>query len=286
MSLTADPVACVCAQPDGYRPNSGAVEGDLRAGQEQEAPRPLRHGPLSFARSSRSADSQAYQGFASGDIINDAFALRYFVEQGHQILLCQSFAKNLGLYGERAGTFSMIVSSAEEKERVLSQIKRIIRPLYSSPPMHGAQIVATILSNKELYEEWLTEVKKMADRIIAMRERLYDLLVELQTPGEWGHIKSQIGMFSFTGSELREELPHCAALTNSQRGAGRAAVGVRPRVLDKGRADLHGGFERGQRQGASSHPQGVLQRALTHAQYFAESLSKVVKGELKPKASL
>lgn len=33
-----------------------------------------------------------------------------------------------------------------------------------------------------------------------MRERLYDLLVELKTPGEWGHIKSQIGMFSFTGS--------------------------------------------------------------------------------------
>lgn len=39
----------------------------------------------------------------------------------------------------------------------------------------------------------LGEVKKMADRIIAMRARLYDLLVELKTPGEWGHIKSQIG---------------------------------------------------------------------------------------------
>jgi aspartate aminotransferase len=33
----------------------------------------------------------------------------------------------------------------------------------------------------------------MADRIIAMRERLYNLLVELKTPGDWGHIKSQIG---------------------------------------------------------------------------------------------
>jgi aspartate/tyrosine/aromatic aminotransferase len=41
----------------------------------------------------------------------------------------------------------------------------------------------------------------MAERIIAMREKLYDLLVELKTPGEWGHIKSQIGMFSFTGCE-------------------------------------------------------------------------------------
>lgn len=39
----------------------------------------------------------------------------------------------------------------------------------------------------------------MADRIIAMRERLFNKLVELKTPGEWKHIKSQIGMFSFTG---------------------------------------------------------------------------------------
>ena len=45
----------------------------------------------------------------------------------------------------------------------------------------------------------LVEVKGMADRIIAMREKLYNSLVEKNTPGEWGHIKSQIGMFSFTG---------------------------------------------------------------------------------------
>ena len=42
----------------------------------------------------------------------------------------------------------------------------------------------------------------MADRIISMRSALYDALVELKTPGQWGHIKSQIGMFSFTGCEL------------------------------------------------------------------------------------
>ena len=63
----------------------------------------------------------------------------------------------------------------------------------------GAQLVKTILSDEGLYNQWLSEVKKMADRIIAMRDRLYNLLIELKTPGEWGHIKSQIGMFSFTG---------------------------------------------------------------------------------------
>lgn len=42
----------------------------------------------------------AYQGFASGDINRDAWAVRYFIEQGHNVLLSQSFAKNMGLYGE------------------------------------------------------------------------------------------------------------------------------------------------------------------------------------------
>lgn len=44
----------------------------------------------------------AYQGFASGSIDKDAFALRQFIEDGHKPCLAQSFAKNMGLYGRRA----------------------------------------------------------------------------------------------------------------------------------------------------------------------------------------
>ncbi|KAF5312604.1 hypothetical protein D9619_003212 [Psilocybe cf. subviscida] len=142
----------------------------------------------------------AYQGFASGSTVQDAFAVRHFVEQGHQIALCQSFAKNMGLYGERVGAFSLTTADAEEKARVDSQLKIIIRPMYSNPPVHGARIANAILSNSELYSQWESEVKGMAERIISMREKLYNTLThDLKTPGEWGHIKSQIGMFSFTG---------------------------------------------------------------------------------------
>lgn len=42
----------------------------------------------------------AYQGFASGCPDTDAFAVRKFLEDGHNIMLAQSFAKNMGLYGE------------------------------------------------------------------------------------------------------------------------------------------------------------------------------------------
>ncbi|KAK1232668.1 aspartate transaminase aat1 [Marasmius sp. AFHP31] len=142
----------------------------------------------------------AYQGFATGSIANDAFAVRHFVSQGHQVALAQSFAKNMGLYGERVGAFSITARDPEEKARVDSQLKIVIRPMYSNPPIHGARIANAILSDSALYKEWEGEVKYMADRIIGMRETLYNMLThELKTPGEWGHIKSQIGMFSFTG---------------------------------------------------------------------------------------
>lgn len=138
----------------------------------------------------------AYQGFASGSTSRDAQAVRHFVSQGHQIALAQSFAKNMGLYGERVGAFSLTTSGPEERAKVDSQIKIIVRPMYSNPPLHGALIANTILSKPELYGEWEGEVKGMAERIISMRDKLYDSLTHThKTPGEWGHIKSQIGMF-------------------------------------------------------------------------------------------
>jgi len=151
----------------------------------------------------------AYQGFASGFTARDAFAVRHFVSQGHQIALAQSFAKNMGLYGERVGAFSLTTADTSEKARVDSQLKILIRPLYSNPPLHGAQIASTILGDEALYAQWEGEVKGMADRIISMREKLYEMLThDLKTPGEWSHIKSQIGMFSFTGLTP----PHTKAL--------------------------------------------------------------------------
>ena len=45
----------------------------------------------------------AYQGFATGDLDNDAAGLRLLVRDGHKLMLCQSFSKNMGLYGEGRG---------------------------------------------------------------------------------------------------------------------------------------------------------------------------------------
>lgn len=77
-----------------------------------------------------------------------------FINEGHEIALAQSYAKNMGLYGERAGAFTIVTKSKDEAAKVLSQIKILIRPMYSNPPLHGARIVNEILGDKELKVEW------------------------------------------------------------------------------------------------------------------------------------
>jgi len=141
----------------------------------------------------------AYQGFASGSVDNDAFAVRHFIAEGHNMVLAQSFAKNMGLYGERCGAFSVVCHDKDEAARVMSQIKILIRPMYSNPPVYGARLASTILNTPELRTMWLADVKEMADRIISMRQMLKDGLEKAGSILPWNHIVDQIGMFCFTG---------------------------------------------------------------------------------------
>jgi len=141
----------------------------------------------------------AYQGFASGDTDKDVAAVRFFIEEGHNIGLCQSFAKNFGLYGHRVGCFSILCEDADEAARVESQLKIIARAIYSNPPLHGARIVATILEDPALKQLWQDEIKLMSSRIMDMRTALKSNLIDAGSTLNWDHITNQIGMFSFTG---------------------------------------------------------------------------------------
>jgi len=105
----------------------------------------------------------------------------------------------MGLYGQRIGALSFIARDAQEAERITSQLKIIARPIWSNPPLHGARIAETILTNQELHQLWLKEVKMMADRIALMRKSLVNYLKEAGSQHEWSHITNQIGMFAFTG---------------------------------------------------------------------------------------
>ncbi|KAG6911450.1 hypothetical protein DXG01_014524 [Tephrocybe rancida] len=187
----------------------------------------------------------AYQGFASGDLDKDAWAVRYFVDRGVALLVCQSFAKNAGLYGERVGALHVVSDTPEAAGRIKSQLSVLQRSEISNPPTYGARLmrqVSLILNDAELFEEWKEDIRTMAGRIIAMRKELYRLLTdELKTPGSWEHIINQIGMFSFTGINVSQskrlvEEAHVYLTLNgriSMAGLNTKNVGYFAESLDK-----------------------------------------------------
>lgn len=146
----------------------------------------------------------AYQGFASGSLDKDAWAVRYFVSKGFELFCAQSFSKNFGLYNERVGNLTIVGEDKDSVQRVLSQMEKIARTTWSNPPSQGARIVATTLTTPELFAEWKGNVKIMADRVLLMRSELRSRLEKLGTPGTWNHITDQIGMFSYTGLNSKQ----------------------------------------------------------------------------------
>lgn len=136
----------------------------------------------------------AYQGFASGDATVDAASVRMFVEDGHHLAMVQSFSKNFGMYGQRIGALSVVGATADEAKRVVSQMKVVIRPMYSNPPRHGARLVSTILEDPKLVKDFYSQCKGMADRINSMRIALRAKLEATGSVKPWDHITKQIGM--------------------------------------------------------------------------------------------
>lgn len=164
----------------------------------------------------------AYQGFASGDLDDDAWSVRYFIEQEFEIIMiAQSYAKNFGLYGERVGCLHLVAPSPALAKNSFDQLKRLHRVINSTPPAYGARIVSLVLNDEALFEQWVGDLQTMSGRIKEMRQTLRRYLEDDETPGTWSHITDQVGMFCFTGltqpqvRELREK--HHIYMTNEGR---------------------------------------------------------------------
>ena len=152
----------------------------------------------------------AYQGFADG-IAEDGLAVRLFAESGLDFLVSSSFSKSFSLYGERVGALSVVCADKDESTRLVSQLKRVIRTNYSSPPTHGSAIVAAILTTPDLRQQWEAELGHMRERIRTMRQHFVAKLAEHAPDHDFSFIAAQRGMFSYSGlsstqvDRLREE---------------------------------------------------------------------------------
>lgn len=140
----------------------------------------------------------AYQGFSKG-IYEDAEAIRVFAEAGLPTFIATSFSKSFSLYSERIGAITVTCSDKEEQERVTSQLKKMVRAIYSSPPSFGAQLVHYVLSDDKLRAMWEEELKEMRVRIKSMRTQFVELLNSKQDKVDFSFINEQAGMFSYSG---------------------------------------------------------------------------------------
>jgi aromatic-amino-acid transaminase len=140
----------------------------------------------------------AYQGFGHG-IAEDGAVIGKFVASAQDFFVATSFSKSFSLYGERVGALSVVCENKHEADRVLSQLKIVIRANYSNPPTHGGQVVATVLNTPRLRALWEKELGDMRVRIKQMRVALVEKLKTAGVKQDMSFITQQIGMFSYSG---------------------------------------------------------------------------------------
>ena len=174
--------AC-CHNPTGY---------DITAGQWDQVIEAVKTRQLTAFL------DMAYQGFGHG-IVEDGAVISKFVAAGLSFLVSTSFSKSFSLYGERVGALSVLCGSKEEADKVLSQMKLVIRTNYSNPATHGGTVVAMVLNTPELRAQWEDELAEMRVRIKAMRQKLVDGLKAAGVTQDMSFITNQIGMFSYSG---------------------------------------------------------------------------------------
>jgi len=175
----------------------------------------------------------AYQGFGDG-LAEDTTAVRCFMEEQSEMVICSSFSKNFGLYCERIGALTIVAENAAAAEAALSHAKLSVRTNYSNPPKHGGAVVATVLRDQELAALWKQEVDTMRQRIHDMRGAFARGMKERTDVRDFSFIEQQRGMFSYSGltkeqvDRLREEHSIYAV------GSGRINVaGMTPGNMDR-----------------------------------------------------
>ena len=162
----------------------------------------------------------AYLGFNSGSVDDDAWTIRHFVEDLKlEASVCLSFAKSMGLYGERIGLVSFVTRTPETARTVSSILENVQRATVSNPPAYGARIAAAVLGTPSIADQWAKDLVTMSGRIKSMRYKLFEELKKLQTPGDWSHLIKQTGMFGYTGLSRSQvaylegmHFEHCALL--------------------------------------------------------------------------
>ena len=137
----------------------------------------------------------AYYGMASGCVHQDTEGVRICAEAGVPVVLAATYSKAFGLYSERVGFLAVTAPDQEISRRLQMQLRLITRYETGGLPAFGSTIVEIVLSDPELQAQWQDDIGRMASQLQDRRRKLLALLKELETPGDWGFITRQKGMF-------------------------------------------------------------------------------------------
>ena len=147
----------------------------------------------------------AYQGFGDG-LDEDAYGVRKLIDHLPELLIASSSSKNFAIYRDRAGVAITLSKNEKVSKALGGRLRNLAGTNYSMPPDHGAAVVRTILSNKTLKLQWLSELKEMRERVHKIRENLSVELRNQTNSTRFDFLAEQSGMFSLiglSGSEIR-----------------------------------------------------------------------------------
>lgn len=140
----------------------------------------------------------AYAGFGDG-LAHDLAPARILAEAGVPLLVAMSCSKCFSLYGERVGLLAVLTGSAAEAAGLSEGMTAWTRSVYSTPPAHGAALVAEVLDTPELAAMWRAELEEMRQRIVATRAALVHRLASNAAAHDFTSLTRQKGIFSYTG---------------------------------------------------------------------------------------
>jgi len=150
----------------------------------------------------------AYQGFGQG-LDQDALGLRLVLKRFDEAVFTVSCSKNFGLYRDRVGVVGFMLKTDSHAMTALTNLTQIVRGIYSMPPDHGAAVVAHILNDNTLRDQWVAELAQMRSRINAMRAGMAKSMAALGCSSRFDFVTREHGMFSFLG--ITEDQVSCLA---------------------------------------------------------------------------
>ncbi|HDG5762182.1 TPA: aminotransferase class I/II-fold pyridoxal phosphate-dependent enzyme [Staphylococcus aureus] len=136
----------------------------------------------------------SYQGLADS-LKSDALPIAILSEYLDNIIIAQSFSKNMGLYSERVGSLSLLMKDHDLQKKWLNTIRKIIRKTYTVPPIHGKNIATRILNDESLLRTWREELDDMKKSLNEKRELLFSKMNDYEIPKDIIGFYNQKGMF-------------------------------------------------------------------------------------------